>query len=89
METDEEILKFWKSFPKKANCGEVAEFYRAAKLAGKKELLGDLEKELASDETIESAMQLFGWGRKSKASTITLRAIVRELLRIARQKTLK
>ncbi|VVC00933.1 Uncharacterised protein [uncultured archaeon] len=53
----------------------------------KKEAVSTFEAELLSDSTIEAALKGFGWGsRMKKASIITQRAVMREIIRIAKEK---
>ncbi len=85
MATDEEILKLWKNTSgngKQEQAKAIIEFYRLAE----KEGVERLEKELLSDATIDAALKTFGWGRGDKRSTITTKAVVRETLRLAREK---
>ena len=90
MASDEEIIQLWGSFPKKkARSEAIIGLYRMAEDAGKQVGLSALETELLSDATLESAMNSFGWGRRDKRSTITMRAVMREALRIAKDKTEK
>ncbi len=47
--------------------------------------LDNMEKELLSDAIIEAALKNFAWGGK-RANIITLRAILREAIRLAKAK---
>jgi len=90
MSTDEEIMQLWKGFPKDLEPAQaIARLYRHAEETGRTEGILAIEKELLLDATIESAIKTFGWGRSSKASIITTRAILREALRIASEKLKK
>ena len=91
MATDEEILRVWGSLPNKMKRDEaVIRLYRAAEEAGEMAArsagIAAIGKELLSDATLEAAMNSFGWGRRDKRSTITMRAVMREALRIAKEK---
>ncbi|MEK6953573.1 MAG: hypothetical protein AABX01_01080 [Candidatus Micrarchaeota archaeon] len=84
MATDEEILQLWEKLPKKKErAQDIVRLYRLAESAGRQEAVLALEKELLLDATIESALKTFGWGRNSRASIITTRALLREAARIA------
>jgi len=48
-----------------------------------------LEKEMLSNLTLEEALHPFGWGTHSKTSIITMRTILKEILRIAIEKAQK
>ncbi|GEM_PF-2074803 len=84
MATDKEIRQLWDSFSEKMKQPDtVIHFYRHAENEGKQEGLLEMEKELVSDSPIEAAIQVFGFGRRNKAGTITQRAVIREATRIA------
>ncbi len=90
MTTNGEIMKLWGSLPKSITQDEaIVQFYRAAEAAGRQQAISAVEAELLSDSTIETALSSFGLGRKKKASTITTRAVMREALRIAKEKAEK
>lgn len=86
MAADAEILALWKDSQKagKGNAS-IVEFYKKAHKAGREGGLIALGEEIVEDATIESAIITFGWGRGSRASVITARALVREALRIANE----
>ena len=87
MATDKEILKLWKNMPKNLSQDEMAvRIYREAEKTGTEEGLAAMEKKLLSDSNIEASAQMLGLGRKMKAGTITLRAIIREDIRLAIEK---
>ena len=87
MASDEEIIKLWGSLPKGSKQAEIIiSLYRAAEKEGRQEAILALEAGLLSDASIEAAMQTFGWGRKDKRSTITMRAVMREAIRLAKEK---
>ena len=91
MATDEEIIQKWKSIAgEKEKAMAIIGFYRAAedagKLSGRQAAVSAMENELLSDATLESAIAAFGHGRHDKRSTITMRAVMREALRIAKEK---
>ncbi len=87
MATDEEIMRLWGRFPKTGKQPEaIIRLYRAAENEGKQAGLLSLESELTSDATIESALKTFGWGRRNRTSLITMRALMREAIRLAKEK---
>ncbi|MFA6048410.1 MAG: hypothetical protein WC792_00490 [Candidatus Micrarchaeia archaeon] len=87
MATDGEIIQLWKSLPEKTRNTEGAiKIYRLAEDAGRNEGISAFEKELSSDATIETALKTFGWGSRFKGSLITLRAVLKEAGRLAREK---
>jgi hypothetical protein len=45
-----------------------------------------MEKELLSDATVEAALQPFGWAHTDKRTLITLRAVLREAIHLAKEK---
>ncbi len=45
-----------------------------------------MEKELLTDATVEASLQPFGWAHKDKRTLITLRAVLREAIRLAKEK---
>ena len=47
--------------------------------------IGRMEKELTSDATLEASLKSFGWG-KSRLSIITLRNVMKEAARLAKEK---
>ncbi|MDO8633745.1 MAG: hypothetical protein Q7K34_00440 [archaeon] len=83
MATDEEVMQLWNSFSGMKQPEAIIRLYRLAEDSGKQAGILTLEKELLSDATIEKALQNFGWGRRMKSSTITVRAIIREATRLA------
>ncbi len=90
MATNGEIIKMWNRLAEGAKQDEaIVQFYRAAEAAGRQQAISVIEAELLSDSTIETALSSFGLGRKKKASTITTRAVMREALRIAKEKSEK
>lgn len=90
MATDEEIIQLWGSLPKKTKKADaIIRLYRMAENEGRRAGISALEKELLSDSTVGAALQAFGWGRKNKTSLITMRAVMREALRMAKEKTEK
>ena len=87
MATDEEILRLWATLSKTGKSDEsIIRFYRLAEYAGRQAGLSAMEKELLTDATLEASTEAFRWGKRSKASTITLRAVMREAARIAKEK---
>jgi hypothetical protein len=87
MATDEEILRLWGTLPKTEKSDEaIIRLYRIAEDAGRQAGLSAMEEELLSDATIKASTEAFRWGKRSKASTITLRAVMREAARIAKEK---
>jgi hypothetical protein len=89
MATDEEIMQLYNSLPQKQQAESIVSFYRLAEIAGKQAAILEMEKELVSDATIESAMKTYGLGRRMKASTITMRALLKEAIYIAKEKLKK
>jgi hypothetical protein len=86
MATDGEIIRMWGGFSNMEQKEAAVQLYRHAEKAGGKDAIAAIEKELLSDATIEAAAKTFGLGRKSKAGTITLRAIFGEAIHIAKEK---
>ena len=84
MATDGTIIQSWKKFSETMSPTDAAvRLYRLAEEAGKQESLRAMEKELLSDEVIESALKTFGWGRGKKSTIVTQRAILRRAIRLA------
>lgn len=89
MATDEEILQSWNSLEKMKQNEAIIHLYRLAEAAGRKTGISDFEQELFSDPTIEAALKNFGWGSRMKGGLITQRAVLREAVRIARERLKK
>ncbi|MCR4369477.1 MAG: hypothetical protein NUV67_06245 [archaeon] len=85
MVTDEEIIRLWNGLSDAEKKEAAIRMYRMGENAG----ISAFEKELLADETIETALKVFGWGRGKKSATITTRAIMREAARIAKEKAQK
>lgn len=87
MATDEEIKKLWGGLSK--DPGGAVTLYRIAEKEGKQAGIFELEKELLSDATLESAAKVLGWGKGSRMTTIASRAFFRAALDIAKEKVEK
>ena len=83
MATDGDIIQLWNSFPNKGQPEAIVRLYRLGENMG----IAAMEKELLSDSTIEAATKaFFGMRKHSKAGIITLRAIMREAIYLAKEK---
>jgi len=89
METDKEFKRLLTRLPKKIQNADLFGFYLLAKEAGRQQGQDALEQALMSDATIEAAFDTFGWGRRKKVFTITQRNLIREILRIAKERMAK
>lgn len=83
MATDGEILEKWEGISKVGKQSDsIIQLYRMAE----KDAVAAMEKEMQSEATIEEAIRTFGWGRKSRASIITVKALMNEAMHIAKGK---
>ncbi len=90
MATDAEITQLWNSYSKEMKEPQaIITLYRLAEDTGKQAAFSAMEKELLLDANIEKALRMFGWARQNKASTITTRAVLREVCRIAMENVKK
>ncbi|VVB57675.1 Uncharacterised protein [uncultured archaeon] len=88
MATDDEIKQSWKRLGASGKEADAAvQLYRQAEREGRLAGISALEAELSSDAAIQSALDTFGWGRRNKTSLITMRALLREIVRVAREKS--
>ena len=70
---------------------ETAQIRKDGFLRGFDSAISAVEREILSDATIGACMGNFGWGSraKDKRTIITMRAVIRELVRIAAEKARK